>query len=159
MGRPEQGVVTMAIDIEEKRPKAPEIAPDINVTPLIDVLLVLLIIFMVITPLKPHKLESKVPERSQAGAEVVNPLVIVLGIETDPQGRLTGVKINQDPVLVDNLGERLQNILDTLPPDRKTIFIKAARNAVYGEVVKIIDIAKNAGASPIGLQIDDLPEK
>jgi biopolymer transport protein ExbD len=149
----------MAIDVEEKRPKVPEAVPDINVTPLIDVLLVLLIIFMVITPLKPHKLESKVPEQSQAGAEVVNPLVIVLGLEIDAQGRVTGIKINQDPVTREDLGQRLQNILDPLPSDRRTVFIKAARNAIYGEVVGIIDIAKEAGASPIGLQIDDLPEK
>lgn len=148
----------MAIDPEEKKPKVEEAVPDINVTPLIDVLLVLLIIFMVITPLKPHKLESKVPERAQAGTEVVNPLVIVLGLEIDPQGRVTGVKVNQDPVPLEELDTRLKDILTPLPSDRKTVFIRAARNAIYGEVVRIIDIAKDAGASPIGLQIDDLPE-
>ncbi|MBI3951083.1 MAG: biopolymer transporter ExbD [Acidobacteria bacterium] len=148
----------MAKDVEEKRPQVEQAQPDINVTPLIDVLLVLLIIFMVITPLKPHKIESKVPERAQAGTEVVNPLVIVLGVQVDAQGRVTSVKINQEPTSMENLGARLKEILDPLPSDRKTIFISAARNAIYGEIVKIIDIAKAAGASPIGLQIDDLPE-
>ncbi len=148
----------MAMDIEEKRPHADQAKPDINVTPLIDVLLVLLIIFMVITPLKPHKIESKVPERAQGSVEVINPLVIVLGLEVDPQGRVKGAKINQEDVDVDRLGDRLKEILDPLPSDRKTIFIRAARNAIYGEIVRIIDIAKAAGASPIGLQIDELPE-
>jgi biopolymer transport protein ExbD len=148
----------MAIDVEEKHPQVDQAQPDINVTPLIDVLLVLLIIFMVITPLKPHKIESKVPERAESGQEVVNPLVIVLALEVDAQGRVTSVKINQDTVDVDTLESRLREILDPLPSDRKTIFIRAARNAVYGEIVRFIDIAKSAGASPIGLQIDDLPE-
>lgn len=148
----------MAIDVEEKRPQVEEAQPDINVTPLIDVLLVLLIIFMVITPLKPHKIESKIPERAEAGQEIVNPLVIVLGLEVDAQGRVTGAKINQDAVAIENLESRLREILDPLPSDRKTIFIRAARNAIYGEIVRFIDIAKAAGASPIGLQIDDLPE-
>lgn len=148
----------MAIDVEEKHPQVEQAQPDINVTPLIDVLLVLLIIFMVITPLKPHKIESKVPERAESGQEVVNPLVIVLGLEVDAQGRVASVKINQDTVPIEDLESRLKEILDPLPSDRKTIFIRAARNAVYGEIVRFIDIAKSAGASPIGLQIDDLPE-
>jgi len=148
----------MAIDVEEKHPHVDQAQPDINVTPLIDVLLVLLIIFMVITPLKPHKIESKVPERAESGQEVINPLVIVLGLEVDAQGRVTSVKINQDTVPIEELESRLREILDPLPSDRKTIFIRAARNAVYGEIVRFIDIAKSAGASPIGLQIDDLPE-
>jgi len=148
----------MAIDPEEKHPHVDAAQPDINVTPLIDVLLVLLIIFMVITPLKPHRIESKVPERAQAGQEIVNPLVIVLGLEVDAQGRVTGVKINQDSVPPEELESRLKAILDPLPSDKRTIFIRAARNAIYGEIVRFIDMAKAAGASPIGLQIDDLPE-
>jgi biopolymer transport protein ExbD len=148
----------MALELEEKLPQVDQVKPEINVTPLIDVLLVLLIIFMVITPLKPHKIESKVPERAQAGTEVVNPLVIVLGLDVDAQGRVTSVKINQDTVPIDDLQSRLKEIFDRLPSDRRTIFIRAARSALYGEIVKFIDIAKAAGASPIGLQIDDLPE-
>lgn len=149
----------MAIDVEEKPiDRGMHAEPDINVTPLIDVLLVLLIIFMVITPLKPHKIESKIPERAQGNVDVVNPLVIVLGLEINPQGIVTGAKINQEDVSLDRLGPRLKEILDPLPSDRRTIFVRAARSAIYGEIVKIIDIAKGAGASPIGLQIDDLPE-
>ncbi len=134
--------------------------PDINVTPLIDVLLVLLIIFMVITPLKPHKLESKIPERVQTpDTKVVNPLVFVVSLDINPNGSITGIKINSEDVTEENLGKRLGELLETMPPDRKTVFLRAARNAFYGEVVRIIDIVKNAGGSPIGLQIDDLPEK
>lgn len=134
--------------------------PDINVTPLIDVLLVLLIIFMVITPLKPHRLESKVPERvTTPDVPVVNNLVFVLSLDISPTGTIAGIKINSQDVAEDKLGERLGELLETRPPNLKTVFIRAARNAYYGEVVRIIDIAKKAGATPIGLQIDDLPEK
>ncbi|MBI4470374.1 MAG: biopolymer transporter ExbD [Acidobacteria bacterium] len=134
--------------------------PDINVTPLIDVLLVLLIIFMVITPLKPHKLESKVPERVQdTTVPNVNPFVFVLSLDISPAGTINAIKINNLDVTEDQLGVKLGELLVTRPPDMKTVFIRAARNAFYGEIVRVIDIAKKAGATPIGLQIDDLPEK
>lgn len=149
----------MAIEPEEKPVQPSEAEPDINVTPLIDVLLVLLIIFMVLTPIKPHKLESKIPERAKPEVEVVNPLVTVLSVQTDARGRITGVKIQNDgPFTLEELSERLTDALSSLPSDRRTVFIRAARNAIYGQVIQVIDIAKAAGASPIGLQIDDLPE-
>jgi biopolymer transport protein ExbD len=149
----------MAIDPEGKHSKASEVQPDINVTPLIDVLLVLLIIFMVLTPLKQYRLESKIPEQTQSDVDVINPLVIVLGVEVDPQGRITGVKIQDAaPVSLEELTVKLKDAVQSLPSDRRTLFIRAAQNAIYGEIVQVIDIAKEAGASPIGLQIDDLPD-
>lgn len=130
--------------------------PDINVTPLIDVLLVLLIIFMVITPLKPHKFETKVPEKPP---EEIDP-----DIQPDPS--LLVVTISKDRKLDLNsqemdeiqLGERLVKELSERPSDKKTLFIKAPKTINYGYVVQIIDIVKGAGAQPIGLQIDFLDE-
>jgi biopolymer transport protein ExbD len=71
---------------------------------------------------------------------------------------LRGLKLNVEDVTEETLGERLREIIAARPPDQRSVFIRAPRNTLYGEVVRIIDIVKDAGASPIGLQIDDLPE-
>jgi biopolymer transport protein ExbD len=131
--------------------------PYINVTPLIDVLLVLLIIFMVVTPLKP------------------NPLTLVVTISPDLQ-----LKLNQDDMGSVNdptaLSQRLAAVFQQRKDQRayrvgmeartdlkdderieKTVFVKAPRATKYGDVVKVIDAIKGAGATPVGLQVDDLP--
>jgi biopolymer transport protein ExbD len=146
--------------------------PYINVTPLIDVLLVLLIIFMVISPLKPSRFQAQVPaepkEEEQQSKPKPNPLTLVISIE-GPERKL---KLNKDDMgnITDPSG--LANALSTIFKTResngvfkegtneveKTVFIKAPRLVKYGEVVKVIDAVKGSGATPIGLQIDDLPE-
>lgn len=146
--------------------------PNINVTPLIDVLLVLLIIFMVITPLKPHKFEAKVPaepkpEEQQANPKP-NPLTLVVGInKADMKISLNNEdmgNISDLSVLTSKLGqiftERTQNnvLREGTNEVEKTIFIKSPRSVRYGAVVNVIDAVKQAGAQPIGLQIDDLSE-
>lgn len=147
--------------------------PYINVTPLIDVLLVLLIIFMVISPLKPSRFQAQVPaepkEEEQQSKPKPNPLTLVISIN-GPEKKL---KLNQDEMgdVTDPSG--VANALSQIFKERetngvfkegtneveKTVFIKAPRLVKYGEVVKVIDAVKGAGASPIGLQIDDLPEQ
>ncbi|MDQ2746050.1 MAG: biopolymer transporter ExbD [Acidobacteriota bacterium] len=146
--------------------------PSINVTPLIDVLLVLLIIFMVITPTKPHKFEAKVPAEPKPDAQDVvakpNPLTLVVGINSADKK----VTLNNEPAGdVSNAGD-LTTRLTAIFKDReangvlregtneveKTVFIKSPRSMKYGEVVRVIDAVKQAGAQPIGLQIDDLAE-
>ncbi len=144
---------------EYKRPEAGKPLVDMNVVPLIDILLVLLIIFMAITPLKPSKLESKIPEKPPENVAVTNPLALVVLVEADASGRLAGLKLNVEPVTEETLGEKLREIIAARPPDQRSVFIRAPRNTLYGEVVRIIDIVKAAGATPIGLQIDDLPER
>lgn len=146
-----------------------EAVPSINVTPLIDVLLVLLIIFMVITPVKPSRFEAKVPAepKNQQNLDVKpNPLTLVVAIN----GGTKGVTLNNEPAgdVTDAtaLTSRLQEIFKTREANgvfrentneiEKTIFIKSPTSVRYGDVVKVIDAAKLAGASPIGLQIDDL---
>jgi len=146
-------------------------SPHINVTPLIDVLLVLLIIFMVITPLKPSRFSAKVPAEPKDLQQVVkpNPLTLVVGINRDSKA----VTLNNEPfgdvTDTDKLTNKLReifkereanNVVKENSPNEieKTLFIKSPKSVEYGDVVKVIDAAKTAGADPIGLQIDDLTE-
>ena len=143
--------------------------PRINVTPLIDVLLVLLIIFMVITPVKPSKFEAKVPAEPKNEQQLdvkPNPLTLVVAINRETRG----ISLNNesagsvdDPTaltakLTDIFSQRTTNgvFREQSNEVEKTIFIKSPTLVKYGDVVKVIDAAKMAGASPIGLQIDDL---
>ena len=153
--------------------------PYINVTPLIDVLLVLLIIFMVVTPLKPSRFKADIPTQRDPNEDLSklkpNPLTLVVSIGSDLQ-----LKLNQDSLGsvndVSPLAQRLAAVFqqrkdqraykvgyetrtDVKEEDRieKTVFVKAPRATKYGDVVKVIDAIKGAGASPVGLQVDDLP--
>jgi biopolymer transport protein ExbD len=149
--------------------------PNINVTPLIDVLLVLLIIFMVVSPIKPTDFKMKIPQESKQ--DVVEPYIntIVVAINSDSTLRL---KTESDlgsvrkpekltARLADIFKQRTENhayaegkVVRTDLPEtekiEKTVFIKAPRSIDYGSVVKVIDAVKIAGANPISLQIDDL---
>ncbi|MCB1023572.1 MAG: biopolymer transporter ExbD [Acidobacteria bacterium] len=148
-----------------------EATPTINVTPLIDVLLVLLIIFMIISPLKPSRFEAKVPAEPKDEQDVEvkpNPLSLVISIEKSTNA----IKLNTDAIGDSSDTKQLTDRLIQIFKDRtnegvfrqgtneieKTVFIKAPKSIPYGEVVKVIDGAKLAGAQPIGLQIDDLSD-
>jgi biopolymer transport protein ExbD len=145
--------------------------PRINVTPLIDVLLVLLIIFMVITPVKPSKFEAKVPAEPKDQQQIdvkPNPLTLVIAINRETRG----ISLNNesagsidDPTaltakLTDIFNQRTTNgvFRENTNEVEKTVFLKSPKLAKYGDVVKVIDAAKMAGASPVGLQIDDLTQ-
>ncbi len=145
--------------------------PNINVTPLIDVLLVLLIIFMVITPVKPSKFEAKVPAEPKDTQNVdvkPNPLTLVIAINRATGGITLNTEPTGDVSDTAPLTTRLQQIFQDRENNRvvkegtneieKTVFIKAPTSVKYGNVVKVIDAAKIAGAQPVGLQVDDLTE-
>ena len=154
--------------------------PYINVTPLIDVLLVLLIIFMVVTPLKPSRFKADIPTQRDPNEDLSklkpNPLTLVVSIAND-----LSIKLNQDNMGSVNdtapLAQRLAQVFQQRKEQRaykvgmetatnvseeerieKTVFVKAPRALKYGEVVKVIDAIKGAGANPVGLQVDDLPQ-
>ena len=154
--------------------------PYINVTPLIDVLLVLLIIFMVITPLKPSRFKADIPTQRDPNEDLSqlkpNPLTLVVSISNDLQ-----LKLNQDSMGSVNDTSALSKKLLVVFQQRKeqraykpgmetrtdipeqdrierTVFIKAPRALRYEEVVKVIDAIKGSGANPVGLQVDDLPQ-
>jgi len=169
----------MGMDGHDK-PKTSKAVPYINVTPLIDVLLVMLIIFMVITPLKPSRFQADIPTQRDPNEDLSqlkpNPLTLVVSISNDLQ-----LKLNQDSIgsvndtapLSQKLLQLFQQRKDTRAykvgmetrtdvPDseriEKTVFVKAPRSVKYGDVVKVIDAIKGAGANPVGLQVDDLPQ-
>ena len=142
---------------------------EINVTPMVDVMLVLLIILMLITPVKPSKFEAKVPAepKNQQNLEVKpNPLTLVVTINGSTKGITLNNNAAGDVSDATALTGQLQEIFKTREANgvfregsneiEKTIFIKSPTSVRYGDVVKVIDAAKVAGASPIGLQIDDL---
>ena len=156
--------------------------PSINVTPLIDILLVLLIIFMVITPLKPARFKTLVPERSEEMSENAkqSPRTLIVNIKKDLSAELLrgGNKIADGSVNDPGpIGAALSNEFKTrkeqgiwkegmegradLPPDdriERTVFIKAPETFKYGDVVKVIDAVKGAGANPVGLQTEALEQ-
>ena len=154
------------------------LSPFINVTPLIDVLLVLLIIFMVVSPLRPARFKALIPQPPTEDQRIeANPLTLVVSISRDLR-----LKLNQaeDVGSVSELSKLSAELASTfqqrkqahtyrrelvpqqnLPAEEKvekTVFIKAPRSIPYGAVAKVIDGIKGAGASPIGLQIDDLSQ-
>ncbi len=129
--------------------------PNINVTPLIDVLLVLIIIFMVISPQKPHRFEAKIPEKPPEEQRDLPPDPLSLLVTVPKLG--DAYKLNTEELTgTQALYDRLFAALNGRPADRKAVFIKAPRTKPFGEVVKVIDEVKRAGAAPIGLQIEDL---
>ncbi len=141
--------------------------PNINVTPLIDVLLVLLIIFMVISPSKPTTFKTKVPAEPARNPNVYpNPNTLIVAVKTDSSLQLNledGLGTVEDSErLIASLQaefqkrEREGNMRPGTNEIEKTVFIKAPKNLNYGSVAKVVDAVKLSGAQPIGLQIDDL---
>ncbi len=123
---------------------------DPNVVPLIDILLVLLVIFMVITPSMQMGTDVKLPETASSQDQGPSN-VIVLSLKGD----LT-VMVNQEVVPYDVLEQRLRDIYSTRSD--KTIFIRANSKLPYKEVVKLIDIAKSAGVETVGIIPEEYEE-
>ena len=118
---------------------------EINVTPMIDVLLVLLVIFMIIVPMSRKAIDTQLPDPNPQPAQPnVNPDQIVL--EALPDDKYA---INKEPVEKDKLFERLKSIYDPRP--EKIIFVKGDTNTTYANVVWAMDQARGAGVKVIGL--------
>ena len=120
---------------------------DINITPYIDILLVLLIIFMVIQPTGQYNLQARVPEKAPEDMPenvIVKSDAIV--VTMDSMGALA---INQDPVALNQLYSRLFDIYSARA--NKNMFIQGDVDLPFGDIVRVIDIAKDAGVGDIGL--------
>ena len=122
---------------------------DINITPYIDILLVLLIIFMVITPIRQMDLDVKIPQSSGEQGGAADPNVIVVSISESAQ-----IAVNQEPTNIADLGNKLYEIYSARA--NKNMFISASGQLPYGDVVKVIDIAKGAGVGDIGLLTEEI---
>jgi biopolymer transport protein TolR len=127
-----------------------KIKSEINITPYIDILLVLLIIFMVVAPVRQNGLRAKIPEPFHKTVTVPSTLdAIVLSIGDKAQ-----ISINQMPTEIGQLNWRLHEIYGKRP--KKDLFLNASPKLPYGDVVKVIDIAKGAGVSEIALLSDEI---
>lgn len=169
-------MTTAEFAADHQEASATQAKPHINVTPLIDVLLVVLIIFMVVSPLKPARFLTKVPAKPSQDLPLnPNDKTLVVTIKQDRTlmlNRLTDMgSVSDTTKLTTTLfalfEERLQNrvyreelrnridLPDSVRIER-TVFIKAPRSIPYADVIRVLDGIKGAGASPVGLQIDDL---
>lgn len=136
-----------------KHKKASGSKSDINITPFIDILLVLLVIFMTITPLTPKGLDAAVPQPPPPGTPPPPPdeLNRTIIVSVDSSGV---IKINQQVTDKAGLGPGLQGIFSTR--NDRTMFINASPELLYDEVVQVIDIAKGSGVDKIGLMTEQL---
>jgi biopolymer transport protein TolR len=127
-----------------------------NVVPLIDILLVLIIIFMVITPTIPKGLEALVPQpnpnKEQPNQDILQKTVVVQVLcanPSDPNCRITVIKINEEPHTWETLGPRIEEIFKQRA--EKIAFVKGDQGVLFHEVARAIDIMRSSGVAKVGL--------
>ena len=123
---------------------------DINVTPMIDVLLVLLIIFMLVVPMSRKAIDLQLPDPTDQQSSATPPPQIVL--EVLPGNRFA---VNKEPLTKANLATRLKEIYDGRP--EKIIFVKGDPKVKYSDVIYAMDVARGAGVKVIGVSPKDQP--
>jgi biopolymer transport protein TolR len=128
-----------------------EYKSDINITPLVDVVLVLLIIFMVITPLLQMGYDVKVPPKVNTPQNTPPPTDLMI-VSLTPQNKIF---LNKEEVNAQTLALRLTEILKNRA--NKTVFFSGDDAATYGEVIKVMDICRSSGAKSMGIVMEAVP--
>ena len=119
---------------------------DINVTPMADIMIVLLIIFMVITPMLSKGVDVKLPVASNTAERKDEPKTITVAIKRDSTTYVNGIVVNK-PDLIPQVKERLEEA----PEGSKMVFMKADTELPYSEVMKVMDDLREAGVEEIAL--------
>jgi biopolymer transport protein TolR len=119
---------------------------EINVTPMADIMIVLLIIFMVITPMLSKGVDVKLPQAGNTKERKDDPKSIVVAVKKDGTTFLNGVKVeNPDQDLANQIRERLEEVQD------KVIYLKGDEGIAYGEVMRVMDICRAGGVEEVAL--------
>jgi biopolymer transport protein ExbD len=120
---------------------------DINVTPMADIMIVLLIIFMVITPMLQKGVDVRLPVAGNTKERKDEPKSIVVAVKKDGTTYLGGTKLDNQAELGPQVKERLQD----LPEGARIMFLKADEELPYSDVMKVMDICREAGVEEVAL--------
>ena len=120
---------------------------DINVTPMADIMIVLLIIFMVITPMLQKGVDVKLPQAGNTKERKDEPKTIVVAVRKDTTTYIGTTKLESQAQLLPQIKERLQD----LPEGARMIFLKADDALPYAEVMKVMDLCREAGVEEVAL--------
>jgi biopolymer transport protein ExbD/biopolymer transport protein TolR len=125
---------------------------DINVTPMVDVMLVLLIIFMIVTPLLQQGISVDLPRdlaSPDEDADITKDTSVVISIPDN-----SNFYVGNDPFPLTGLGEKVQAMMKDKPPDKRIVYIKSGVDVNYGTVVQAIDVIRRQDIDKIGLVAD-----
>jgi biopolymer transport protein TolR len=120
---------------------------DINVTPMADIMIVLLIIFMVITPMLQKGVDVRLPTAGNTKEKKDEQKTITVAIKKDTTVFLGGVKVEKTEDLVPQLKEKLEDV----PEGSRILYLKADAELAYSEVMKVMDLAREAGVEEVAL--------